>query len=188
MRLEVILGPMFSGKSTYIHTAIHRHHAIGQQTLVIKPAVDTRSNVNETVTHDGIRIPCRTVDQLRDISCCDLGDIKFVVVEEAQFFPDLVSWVVHMENCCPDKEFLVLGLSGDSERRPFGQMLEILPLADSIVHMNALCMRCRDGTPGVFSYRHASTDAQVHIGGANAYETLCRSCYRTLHQMTDRHE
>lgn len=179
MHLEVVLGPMFSGKSTYIHTAIHRHRAIGQQTLVIKPRIDTRHpNAEETTTHNGIRIPCRAVDRLTNVSCCDLTDIKFVVVEEAQFFNDLVNWVIHMENCCPDKSFLIIGLSGDSDRRPFGQMLEVLPYADSIVHMNALCMRCRDGTPAAFSHRRMQTHDQIAIGGANEYETLCRNCYR----------
>lgn len=178
MRLEVILGPMFSGKSTYIHTALHREHAIGVQTLVIKPKLDTRHSIeNETATHDGIRIPCRSVTFLTSISCCDLIDVKFVVIEEAQFFTDLLNWIIHMEQCCPDKSFLVIGLNGDSQRRPFGQMLEILPYADSIVHMNALCMRCRDGTPGIFSHRKVESPDQISIGGANAYETLCRRCY-----------
>ena len=178
MHLEVVLGPMFSGKSSYIHTAIQRRRAIGVQSLVLKPTIDTRHfTVNETVTHDGIRIPCRSVARLSDISCCDLDNVKFIVVEEAQFFPDLVPWIKHMEQCCQDKSFLVIGLSGDSERRPFGQMLEILPLADSIVHMNALCMRCRDGTPASFSHRLHRNRDQIAIGGANEYQTLCRRCY-----------
>lgn len=183
MHIEVVLGPMFSGKSSYIHTAIHRRNAVGMQTLVIKPQLDVRHPVvNETATHDGIRIPCRSVAFLTSISCCDLTDVKFVVVEEAQFFPDLLNWIIHMEQCCPDKSFLVVGLNGDSERRPFGQMLEILPYADSIVHMNALCMRCRNGTPGLFSYRKIESPEQIAIGGANVYETLCRRCY-LHHQM-----
>jgi thymidine kinase len=178
MHLEVVLGPMFSGKSSYIHTAIQRRNAIGLQSLVMKPAIDTRHGAaNETVTHDGIRIPCRTLPRLTDVSCCDLTDVKFVVVEEAQFFPDLVQWITHMEHCCPDTSFLVIGLSGDSERRPFGQMLEILPYADSIVHMNALCMRCRNGTPAPFSSRRVPMQNQISIGGSNLYQTLCRQCY-----------
>lgn len=178
MHLEVVLGPMFSGKSSYIHTAIQRRNAVGMRSLVIKPVIDNRHpNANETVTHDGIRIPCRSVPRLSDISCCDLGDVKFIVVEEGQFFPDLLNWIIHMEQCCQDKSFLVIGLSGDSERRPFGQMLDILPLADSIVHMNALCMQCRDGTPASFSHRLHRNRDQIAIGGANEYQTLCRRCY-----------
>lgn len=185
MHLEVVLGPMFSGKSSYIHTAIQRRNAIGTRSLVIKPTIDNRHpNANETVTHDGIRIPCRSVPRLSNISCCDLDNIKFVVVEEAQFFPDLLHWIQHMEQCCRDKSFLVIGLSGDSERRPFGQMLDILPLADSIVHMNSLCMRCRNGTPASFTRRRDRNREQIAIGGANEYETLCRHCYLS-YQMPD---
>jgi thymidine kinase len=178
MHLEVVLGPMFSGKSTYIHTAIHRRRAIGQRTLVIKPKLDTRHSVsNETATHDGIRIPCRSVAQLSEVSSCELTDVAFVVVEEAQFFTDLLPWILDMEGSCSDKSFLIIGLSGDSNRRPFGQMLDILPYADSIVHMNALCMRCRNGTPAAFSHRRNDSTSQIAIGGEAEYETLCRRCY-----------
>jgi len=188
MRLEVVLGPMFSGKSSYIHTAVHRQRAIGVQTLVIKPQRDTRHDVeNETATHDGIRIPCRSVAFLTNVSCCDLDGIKFVVVEEAQFFTDLLDWIIRMEQCCPDKSFLIIGLNGDSKRRPFGQMLEILPYADSIVHMNAMCMQCRDGTPGMFSHCKVESPEQISIGGANIYETLCRRCY-LQHQVPHQHQ
>ena len=179
MFLEVVIGPMFSGKSTYIHTAVHRRLAVGIQTLVLKPRIDNRYEGGHAnaVTHDGIQIPCRTVDRLTEVSCCDLTNIKFIVIEEAQFFPDLVPFIEHMESCCRDKEILVIGLDGDSERRPFGDVLRLIPLADSVTRMNAICAGCRDGTPGLFSYRQVQQGGQVAVGGANMYQTLCRSCY-----------
>jgi thymidine kinase len=191
MHLEVVLGPMFSGKSSYIHTAIRRRNAIGMETLVIKPEIDTRHFVvNETATHDGVRIPCRTVDRLSIISSSELAHVKFIVIEEAQFFNDLISWFKEMEQHCSDKSFLVIGLAGDSERKPFGRMLEILPYADSIVHMTAFCMECRNGTPGLFSFRQMQNEEQIAIGGANDYKTLCRACYlrESSYQMPNSNE
>lgn len=174
MSLEVIIGPMFSGKSTRILEIANRYAALRIPTLVVKPRIDNRFSCNEVVTHNGRRIPCLTVDHLTDV---DVASAHVILIEEAQFFDDLVDsvhrWVNRM-----DKRVYVIGLSGDSDRKPFGQILQCIPMADKVEMLHALCHRCADGTPAPFTHRIADVeDQQVYIGGAESFIPLCRDCY-----------
>ncbi len=78
-----------------------------------------------------------------------------------------------------EKTVVVVGLDGDSERRPFGQIAELLPLADSVEKLKALCVHCNDWTPAIFSHRKTNDGAQIVIGGDSIYEPLCRKHYLT---------
>jgi thymidine kinase len=72
---------------------------------------------------------------------------------------------------------VVVGLDGDFHRKPFGKILDCIPLADRVTRLTALCACCRDGTPGLFSFRKVPDEGQVLIGGADAYTPLCRMCF-----------
>jgi thymidine kinase len=180
MSLEIVMGPMFSGKSSTIHSAVKRQTAIGVPVLAIKPAIDTRYDGNaEVVTHDNLRIPCLTVNSLDEIPLVTLAQAKFIVIEEAQFFERLVSFVLKMVDIY-HKDVLVVGLDGDSDRKPFGEILQLIPYAESVIKLNALCSRCRNGTKAPFTYRKTSDDTQIHVGDQSDYQAVCRSCYHTL--------
>lgn len=178
MSLEVVCGPMFSGKSSYIYTIVNRYASIGVRTLVIKPTNDTRySDKPEVVTHDGVKFGClSTMGHLMNIEQSITDDSDVIIIEEAQFFDDLVLFVRCMvENF--GKKVVVVGLDGDSNRKPFGQVLDCIPLADSVTRLTAMCAGCKDGTPGLFSYRKAHVGGQVLVGGAESYAPYCRTCY-----------
>jgi thymidine kinase len=103
-------------------------------------------------------------------------EVNLIVIDEAQFFDDLVVFVrCEVENF--NKHVVVVGLDGDFYRNPFGKVLDCIPLADKVTRLTALCARCRDGTPGLFSHRKVQQGGQVLIGGADIYETLCRPCF-----------
>lgn len=177
MSLEVVLGPMFSGKSSYIHSVIRRRVAVGIPVLVLKPAIDDRYNgTHEVVTHDNIRIPCVSLSHLNDIPRESVERAEFIVIEEAQFFADVDSVVFNLVEE-DKKDVLVVGLDGDSDRRPFGRILQCIPYADKVTKLTALCTRCRNGTPAPFTHRKVADSNQVHVGGASDYEPLCRKCF-----------
>jgi thymidine kinase len=177
MSLEIILGPMFSGKSSRILSIVSRYSALRVPILVIKHSADTRYSLNnEVVTHDGRRVPCVSVRHFSDIDAAFLHGFRVIIIEEAQFFQGLVQFVEDLVDGLK-RDVVVVGLDGDSNRRPFGEILQCIPLADKVEKLTALCHRCADGTPGVFTYRNGHESQQMVVGGANLYEALCRECY-----------
>lgn len=176
MSLEILVGPMFSGKSSRILTIVSRYSALGVPILVIKHAADVRYASNEVATHDGRRAPCISVSYFTEIDADFLKKFRVIIVEEAQFFNGLVPFVQYVVDELKCHLFLV-GLDGDSERRPFGEILQCIPLADKVEKLTALCHRCANGTPGIFSYRNGHQNQQVIVAGADLYEAVCRECY-----------
>jgi thymidine kinase len=96
-----------------------------------------------------------------------------IIIDESQFFDDLRVFVESQET----KHVVVVGLDGDYLRKPFGQVLDCIPLADKVTKLTAMCEKCADGTPALFSYRKVLDKNQVSIGGSNKYSAFCRSCY-----------
>jgi thymidine kinase len=174
MSLEVVVGPMFAGKSSFIESHVRRFRTIGIPVLVIKPALDTRYGaIEETCTHDGIRVPCIAASTLMDIPNEKLRGNQVVILEEAQFFPDLkifVRWLVDAVK----RHVIVVGLDGDSQMNPFGQVLDCIPLADKVTKLTALCVHCKDGTPAPFTRRVVAASEQVLVGSSELYEPVCR--------------
>jgi thymidine kinase len=178
MSLDILIGPMFAGKSSRILSIVSRYSALGTPVLVVKPSKDTRyGNVSAIVTHDANTCPCICVQDLDDIPLEDILKYQVIIVEEAQFFKHLIPFVEHVVDTHGRNLYLV-GLDGDSNRRKFGEILDCIPLADRVERITAFCQKCANGTPGLFSHRkHGISDQQVLIGGHNAYMTLCRQCY-----------
>ena len=178
MSLEILLGPMFAGKSSRILSILSRYAALNTPVLVVKHSSDVRYSRNEIVTHNNQRAPCISVRDLDDIPLEDILRFRVIIVDEAQFFRNLVpfvEWVVDTHG----RHLHLVGLDGDSNRRPFqSDLLQCIPLADSVEKLTAFCHRCADGTPGIFTHRHAGPhDQQVIVGGPELYSTLCRTCY-----------
>ena len=179
MSLEVVMGPMFSGKSSFIASMVRRHRSVGARVLVIKPGSDNRYSLDpEIVTHDNVRVPCYTTNtDLMKVPNEITKEVNLIVIDEAQFFDDLVLFVrCEVENF--NRHVVVVGLDGDFYRNPFGKVLDCIPLADKVTRLTALCARCRDGTAGLFSHRKIQQGGQVLIGGADVYEPLCRACFK----------
>ena len=104
------------------------------------------------------------------------NDTNTIFIDEAQFFSDLYEFVkLSVETY--QKNVIVIGLDGDSDRNNFGQIHLILPICDDIVKLKALCSVCKDGTPGIFSKKITNSSGQVDIGSINKYIATCRKCY-----------
>lgn len=178
MSLELVLGPMFAGKSSAILQIVNRHKSIGRSTLLISHSIDSRySSENYIVNHDGSRIQCYKTNIL-SLMNKEIVDAKLVIIEEAQFFNDLYAFVLDLVEK-HGKDVIVVGLDGDADRKPFGQILDLVPLCDKITKLKAFCKLCADGTEALFTFCKKKKDEQVCVGGEDLYMPLCRRHYLT---------
>jgi thymidine kinase len=102
-------------------------------------------------------------------------DATCIIIEEAQFFLDLKKFVLTAVEA-DGKRVICAGLDGDSERRPFGEILDLIPYCNSVTKLNAKCTRC--DCPAIFTFRKSDAVVeQVYVAGADEYEALCRKHY-----------
>jgi thymidine kinase len=181
MSLTLYIGPMFAGKSSTVLATVRRNTIIGRKTLCITSNLDKRygPDASRITSHDQDSVPAVAAAKLMPMmERKDYYDADTVIIEEAQFFTDLKDFALEAVEV-HNKEVIVVGLDGDSSRRPFGQILDLIPFADSIHKMTALCTHCGNGTAGLFSYRKpsAASNEQINVGAQDQYEPLCRWHY-----------
>jgi len=186
--LELILGPMFSGKTTQIIQIHNNYSYIGKTVVVINYAEDKRYHDSMLSTHDHKMIPCILSHNLENIwnepnntnnnYYSDLHNADVILINEGQFFKNLKSIVIDMvEN--HNKIVYICGLDGDFKREKFGEILDLIPYCDKVTKLNAFCSMCRNGKKGLFSCRVSKETEQVVIGSDN-YKPLCRKCYLNM--------
>jgi thymidine kinase len=178
-KLEIFLGPMFAGKSTEIIRRIRKMKFIGKKILVVKPQIDNRYNEDKITSHDYETADCLIVTNLSELQ--NIKDYNTIIIDEGQFFNDLKENVILWVDTF-DINVVIAGLDGDFQRQPIGQMLELIPYADSCIKLNALCSNCKDGTNASFSHRIIHSNEQILIGGSNTYIPLCRKCYLNMNK------
>lgn len=191
MSLEILIGPMWASKSTELIKKIKQYKVIGKTILVVNHSFDNRNlnsensqNLENSIpkqqicTHDNVPYPavmCSNLETILPISY----DYDVILIDEAQFFDDLYKIVLKLVDEL-DKIVIIAGLSGDTEKRPIGQILLLIPHADKVVHLSALCIKCSDGTLAHFTRKKPNTDPNKFIGGKELYEPLCRYHYKTF--------
>lgn len=180
--LHLLVGPMFSGKTTRIIQIYKTRTYIGKRVAVINYSEDKRYHETMLSTHDKIMIPCMQTTTLGEIwrepahlYHDALKRADTVLINEGQFFNDLYEIVLEMVEK-ERKEVFICGLDGDFKRQVFGQMLDLIPYCDTIEKLNSLCADCRDGTLAIFSHRLTLETEQIVVGADN-YVPLCRNCY-----------
>jgi thymidine kinase len=169
-KIEIIMGGMFSGKSTELIRRVKRHSVIGKRVLVINSSKDTRSENNVVKTHDGNTWDCVKMDHLYLVYPVEYD---VIAIDEAQFFGNLKEFVSSLLPF-PSIHVIIAGLDGDSSQKPFGDLLWLIPLADEVQKFCALCMECKDGTPGPFSKRLVASTEQELVGDCHVYHAVCR--------------
>ncbi|NBO71884.1 hypothetical protein EBV26_15620 [bacterium] len=179
MSLELYIGPMFAGKSSSIISILRRNAFIHRPTLCITNSLDRRYTLEaKVVSHDMDTYPATAVSTLLPLlESPQFHAAKCIIIDEAQFFTDLKEFVVTAVDI-HEKDIICVGLDGDSERNPFGQIIDLVPYADTITKLKAFCTQCADGTHGIFSYRRAwAPQTQINVGTNDQYEALCRKHY-----------
>jgi len=173
-RIEIILGSMYSGKSTELIRRLSCYDAIKFPTLLINHEYDTRTG-NSVKTHSNLKKNAIKTDSLMKlVERPEYINSKVIGIDEAQFFGDLLEFVKYSEL---DKIIIISGLDGDYNRKPFGQILECIPLCDSVVKLKAMDMVYNDGTPGIFTKRLTKNDNILLIGSKEHYVSVCRENY-----------
>jgi thymidine kinase len=179
MSLRVVVGPMFAGKTSEIQSTVRRYHCLGKEVLVLTADIDNRyqSAVTAIVNHDRASVPASgvAVDGLMEVlNWPTFAAAAAVVVDEAQFFRGCLVSFVRAAVDVHGKHVVVVGLDGDARQEPFGDVLQLIPHADSVEKKTALCRNCGDGTPAIFTRRFVAAADQVAVGGAEMYEPVCR--------------
>jgi len=168
--LHVILGPMFSGKTTRLIELTKKH----DNYVIINYAGDTRYHPTLLSTHDRRMVPCIQSYDLTPLLCHrDVITSDAVFINEGQFFKDLY-YVVRILVEEQGKNVIVCGLDADFRREPFGDMIKLITLCDTVEKLRSKCVRC--GMPAPFTWRTTSEQSQVFIG-SDEYVPLCRGCY-----------
>lgn len=173
--LELIIGPMFSGKTSRLVDIYKQCNFCNIPVTVINHCIDNRYHDTMLSTHDKVMIPCIKTDKLLPVLLTSaIKETDVILINEGQFFSDLYE-AVHMLLFI-GKKIYVGGLDGDFERKKFGQILDLIPLSDKVTKLTSLCSNCKDGTPGIFSKRITNQTEQTVVGSDN-YIPVCRKCY-----------
>ena len=173
-RLVLILGPMFSGKSTRLIEIIRKFTYKAKKTIMIKYFGDKRfSEKSEVVTHDLIKYDSLDCRNLRD-SFEILKNYDVIGIDEGQFFPDLVEI---SEKLVLLKKFVIItALNGDFRMEPFPVIAKIISKADKIKLLKAFCFFCHKDAK--FSLRIIKSNETVLIWSEEAYKPACRECHK----------
>ncbi|XP_047434210.1 thymidine kinase, cytosolic [Mugil cephalus] len=174
-QIQVIFGPMFSGKSTELMRRVRRFQVAQYNCLVIKYAKDTRYSDTGMATHDKNTMEAVAANRLEDVRSMAL-QACVIGIDEGQFFPDTVEFCEEMANL--GKTVVVAALDGTFQRKPFGNILNLIPLAESVVKLHAVCMQCY--REACYTKRIGEEKEVEVIGGADKYQAVCRNCFGGL--------
>ena len=167
---------MFSGKTSEIIRIVHRESFLNKQILLINSKLDERYSKNSICSHNQIELKSVSIHSLKEIENTQYASSETIIIDEAQFFNDLYEFVI--QSIKDGKKIFVVGLNGDAQQSPFGQIHLLLPHIDTIKHLTALCHICKNGTPGIFSKKIKGSCEQTDIGSSDKYIAVCRECYQ----------
>lgn len=175
-RIEVICGSMFSGKTEELIRRVKRAVFAKQRVEIYKPGVDVRYSEEDVVSHDGDAIQSTPVESSQSILLMST-EAEVVGIDEAQFFDDGLIEVCN-ELANQGKRVIVAGLDMDFRGIPFGPIPGLLAVADDVLKVHAICVRC--GALARHSHRMVQDERLVMLGETQEYEPLCRQCYNEV--------
>ena len=172
--IEVICGPMFSGKSEELIRRLRRARIARKRVQVFKPAIDDRYSDDEIVSHGDQRMDSEVVTNAKEILAKLDWRTQVIGVDESNFFgPELVDIATQLADS--GKQVIIAGLDTDYLGRPFPPMPDLLCMAESITKTLAICMRC--GNPAKHTQRLVESGDLIVVGAAGMYEARCRRCF-----------
>jgi thymidine kinase len=172
--VEVICGPMFSGKSEELIRRVTRYRLARIPTQTFKPALDTRYSVSEVVSHSRLSVEAQPVTGSDELLRAVEDRTVVVGIDEGQFFDEGLVGVVGLL-AGAGKKVIVAGLDLDYLGRSFEPIPTLMGHAEYVTKMLAVCHRC--GGPGMYTQRVIRSDELVVLGDTDAYEARCRRCY-----------
>ena len=171
--IEVICGSMFSGKTEELIRRLRRAQFAKQRVEIFKPAVDTRYDQENVISHQGNEIRSTPVPAAANIRILADG-CDVIGIDEAQFFDDEIVTVCN-DLANAGIRVIVAGLDMDFKGQPFGPMPALMATAEYVTKVHAVCTRT--GNLAHYSFRKAANDNLVMLGETNEYEPLSRAAY-----------
>ncbi len=173
--IEVVCGPMFSGKTEELIRRVKRAQIAKQRVQIFKPAIDIRYDIEDVVSHSSQAIKSEPVESAVEILIRLKDSTRVVAIDEVQFFDEAIITVV-TKLAARGYRVICAGLDLDYRAQPFGPMPLLLALADDVFKIHAICTVC--GAPATRSQRLSlSQKDQILLGETDAYEARCRGHY-----------
>jgi len=179
-KLEVICGPMFSGKSEELIRRLRRAMIAKQRVIAFKHSLDDRQTIEHIASHDGRKIKAYPVDSVEQISKLITPDIDVIGIDEIQFFQYNITTLIH-KLVREGKRVVVAGLDLDFRGEPMSCMPILLAIADSVLKLHAICTMCAkdahftqrlvNGKPAKYD------DPTIVVGAQECYQARCRNCH-----------
>jgi thymidine kinase len=179
--LTLCIGPMFAGKTSFLLNKINELNIDNKPFIVIKPIIDTRYNTNKIVNHDGVSYDCISINRIDEIFnnlLFDYHESNTILIDEAQFFPDLYESVKKLLSL--GKQIYVAGLNGDYKMKLFGQIINLMSIADNIIYKQP---NCDCGKLASFTARIINDNSLIVVGGSDKYIPVCKQCYYKINNI-----
>lgn len=182
--IEMIVGPMYAGKSEELIRRITRAQIAGLKVIAVKPKLDDRYSLNHIISHNGKRRDCIVVDKAEEIQRIILEEeFDVLAVDEAQFLDEGIIEVCQRV-ADMGKRVICSGLDTDFRAEPFAVVAHLMAIAESVAKLTAICMVCKmpasrtqrlvNSSPAKYS------DPIILVGAKESYEARCRSCHQVI--------
>ncbi|MBC7539687.1 MAG: thymidine kinase [Bacteriovorax sp.] len=171
--IEVVCGPMFSGKTEELIRRVKRAQIARQKVQIFKPAIDNRYHETEVVSHSALSIEATPVNTSVEILQKVYDSTRVVAIDEVQFFDENISVVVE-KLARRGIRVIMAGLDQDFMGKPFGPMANLLAIADSVLKIQAICTVCGAAASKTFR-KNPKQQEQVLVGETDLYEARCRA-------------
>jgi len=170
--LELIIGPMFSGKTSELIRRYSRNIIAEKKSLVIRYSEDNRYSLTNIVTHNGIHVEAVSCQKLSELELDEYIEILFI--DEIQFYPDAYEFCLEQIN--NGINLIITGLNGTFDRIPFSNVSKLISLATDITFCKSICHYCKKDI-GCYSKRISAERDNIVIGGTDKYRAACKDCF-----------
>lgn len=181
--IEVITGPMFSGKTRELIRRLDKAKHAKQEILLVKPSIDKRYSDKAAISHNGDEFPSIYLDPGIEYRPCEFytAAADVIAFDEAQFFSDdLVYLCEFLAGPKMQSRVIIAGLDLDYKGRPFGPMPQLMAIADKVDKLTAICSKC--GKEAHRTQRITGNGEIIKVGGAEMYEARCKNCWNPTNQ------
>ena len=177
-KITLIIGSMFSGKTTECLRLLDNKRIAKKKCLIIKYSRDTRYDDEFITTHSQYQYNKTNIKHFETITTDDVDNIiddgyQVVFIDEGQFFKDIHLMCDDLAN--NGVEVLVSALDGDYKQEPFGDIPKLIAISEKVIKLSGVCMFCND-KKGSFTVRTIKSDEHELIGGEEMYKSACRKC------------
>ncbi|AKL93710.1 thymidine kinase Tdk [Clostridium aceticum] len=182
--IEVIVGPMYAGKTEELIRRVNRAQIADLKVLVFKPVIDSRYSKDKVTSHNGKQIECQVVENPQEIlDYIAKEDFDVLAIDEVQFFGEEIINICQ-ETADKGKRVIVSGLDMDFRGEPFSVAPNLMAVGEYVTKLTAICKVCKmpatrtqrlvDGRPARY------TDPIIMVGAKESYEARCRKCHEVV--------